>query len=76
MSYYIIDKYAKKRTERSNKRLHYSHWQNNSQNSIQEKNPGFIKEIKYLIKRKTIDLDFNSLQAEKTNAFSILPIFF
>ena len=76
LSYYIIDKYDKKKTERSNKRLHYSHGQSNSQNSIKEKNPKTIRKIKYLIESKTIDFDSNSLQTEKANAFSILRIFF
>ena len=40
-----------------------------------KKKPTFIRKIKYLIERKAIDFDFNSLQAEKANAFSILRIF-
>ena len=36
---------------------------------VKEKNPKTIRKIKYLIERKTIDFDSNSLQTEKANAF-------
>ena len=76
MSYYIIDKYGEKDWMKQQKTAIFTLANQFTEFNSREKKLIFIREMKYLIERITIDFNFNSLQAEKANAFSILRIFF